>query len=722
MQSRYTTSSPEQYELPRRHYPSAAAGAGVEGEEYDDLLGGGEGPSSERKSDSKPKTRASNDKSDTPTLDKYGVNLNAQARDGKLDPVYGRDMEIMRIAQILARKKKNNPLLLGEPGVGKTAVVEALAQRIEQNKVPLSLLGKKIISVDLASIVAGSMYRGQFEERLKSLIDELKKNPDIILYVDEVHTLMGSGNAQGGLDAANILKPALARGEIRCIGATTLEEYRKSIERDGAMDRRFQKVTISSPDDEETLRILKKLRPRYEQHHKVAYTDEALEACVRLSAQYVTDRAFPDKAIDAMDEAGAYTFMKEQKPIDFSEYDERIATARSMKLHAVQDGNYEMASKYRDEEKAHMQELAKYKKDLESGRYLDEPIVVGVEEVKHVISMASGVPVVSFTKDDLATLSGLADRLKAKVVGQDEVVGAVASAIQRNKIGLRDKSRPIGTFLFLGSSGVGKTHLSKQLARELFGSEDAMIRVDMSEFLERHTVSRLIGAPPGYVGYDQGGELTTKVKRRPYSVVLFDEIEKAHPDVHNLLLQLLDDGVLTDSVGGKVNFKNTIIIMTSNVGTRQLNDFGTGIGFRSDSADDSRLSEAVIQKSLRKTFSPEFLNRIDRIVTFNALTPEIIRSIVELELEELDTRMSELNITVSYTDKAKDLIALKGYDPKLGARPLKRAIAKYVEEVITQSIIDGIAVEGGSYLIDVDPDDHAENSLRLLALEGSLVS
>lgn len=554
------------------------------------------------------------------------------------------------------------------------------------------------------------------------MIDELKKNPDIILYVDEVHTLMGSGNAQGGLDAANILKPALARGEIRCIGATTLEEYRKSIERDGAMDRRFQKVTISSPDEAETLQILKKLRPRYERHHKVTYTDEALESCVRLTAQYVTDRAFPDKAIDAMDEAGAFTFMKNQKPVDFSKYEEQIESARSMKLRAVQDGNYEMASKYRDEEKEHVQELSKYKKALENGDFIDEPIVVGVDEVEQVVSMASGIPVSSFTKDDLASLAGLADRLKSKVIGQDDVVNAVSSAIQRNKIGLRDKSRPIGTFLFLGSSGVGKTHLSKQLAKELFGSEDAMIRVDMSEFLERHTVSRLVGAPPGYVGYDQGGELTTKVKRRPYSVVLFDEIEKAHPDVHNLLLQLLDDGILTDSMGGKVNFKNTIIIMTSNVGTRQLNDFGTGIGFRSGDADDNQLSEAVIQKSLRKTFSPEFLNRIDRIVTFNALTPEIIRSIVDIELKELDERMSALKISVTYTDRAKELIAKKGYDPKLGARPLKRAIAKYVEEVVTQAIIDGAAVEGGTYTIDTDSDDQATDSLKILAIERSLVN
>ena len=652
---------------------------------------------------------------DTPVLDKYGVWLTNLAKNDKLDPVFGREDELLRIAQILARKRKNNPLLIGEPGTGKTAIVEALAQKIAAHDVPLFLMDKRIVSVDLASIVAGSMYRGQFEERMKTMLEELKKNPDIILYIDEIHTLMGGGNSQGGLDAANILKPALSRGEIKVIGATTLEEYRKSIEKDGAMDRRFQKVVVSAPDESETFDILKKLQPRYEAHHHVTYTDDALKAAVKLTAQYVTDRFFPDKAIDAMDEAGAYTHLMNQKAVDFGPYETKITEAHDRKLQAVKDGDYESASKYRDQEKRLQQELDDYKNSLESGAGDDEPIMVGVPEVEKVVSLASGIPVASFTKDDLASLRGLSGRLKERVVGQDHVVEAVAAAIQRNKIGLRDSKKPIGTFMFLGSSGVGKTHLSKQLAKELFGSEDAMIRVDMSEFMERHTVSRLIGAPPGYVGYDQGGELTVKVKRRPYSVILFDEIEKAHPDVHNLLLQLLDDGVLTDAAGGKVNFKNTIIIMTSNVGTRQLNEFGTGIGFRGGEENIGKMSEGVINKALKKSFTPEFLNRIDRILTFNALTPEAIRDIVDIELSDLQTRLDKLDITLRLTDRAKDFVAEKGYSPTMGARPLKRAVAKYVEEILTQAIIDGTADEGREYVLDVDDSKHGdEQSLKIL--------
>lgn len=658
-------------------------------------------------------------KNETPTLDKFGTWLNDQAKEGKLDPVYGREDELSRVAQILARKKKNNPLLLGDPGVGKTAIVEALAQRIVQNKVPIFLLNKRIISVDLSSMVAGSMYRGQFEERMKGMIQELKNNPDIILYIDEIHTLMGSGNTQGGLDAANILKPALARGEVRCIGATTLEEYRKSIEKDGAMDRRFQKVIVPAPDSKETLEILKKLRPGYEAHHRVHYSDEALQAAVRLSDQYISDRYFPDKAIDALDEAGAYAFMKGQKPIDFSDFEKKIDCTRNLKLQAVQEGNYEMASKYRDEEKAHIQALEEYKATLKKSENAVSDILVTVEDVERVISLASGVPMESFTKDDLTSLSQLGARLRSKVIGQDHVVDAVSSAIQRNKIGLRDPSKPIGTFLFLGSSGVGKTHLSKKLAKELFGSEEAMIRIDMSEFMEKHAVSRLIGAPPGYVGYDEGGELTKKVKRRPYSVILFDEIEKAHTEVHNLLLQLLDDGVLTDSNGGKVNFKNTIIIMTSNVGTRQLNEFGTGIGYKDhENIDASKLSEEVIQKVLKRTFAPEFLNRIDKIVTFNPLSKEAIRRIVDLELAELDLRLHELDLRISYSDRALDFLAEKGYDPKYGARPLKRAIAMYVEDLITQGIIDGVVVGGNTYLLDVEESD---NPTKLMVKEPELM-
>lgn len=643
------------------------------------------------------------DQSSTPTLDKYGTWLNAQAKKGALDPILGREQELLRVAQILARKKKNNPILIGEPGVGKTAIVEALAQRIVSNEVPISLLNKRIVSVDLAGMVAGSMYRGQFEERMKGIISELKANPDIILYIDEIHTLVGSGNSQGGLDAANILKPVLSRGEIKVIGATTLEEYRKSIEKDGALERRFQKVMVEAPDAHETLDILKKLRPRYEAHHHVSYSDEALLEAVRLSERYVTDRFFPDKAIDAMDEAGAYAFIAHQKPLDLSRFEEKIAEAAKLKQKAVAESDYELAIKYRDEEKAAKTALAEYKGQLERGELLSEKVVVGIAEVQKVVSMASGVPVESFTKDDLTALSELGSKLKARVKGQDHVVDAVASAIQRNRIGLRDPNKPIGSFLFLGSTGVGKTLLAKRIACELFGSEEAMIRVDMSEFMERHAVSRLVGAPPGYVGYDEGGELTTKVKRRPYSVILFDEIEKAHHDVHNLLLQLLDDGILTDSNGGKVSFKNTIVIMTSNVGTRQLEEFGTGIGYRDASSTDySQLSKEVIEKMLKKSFAPEFLNRIDKIVTFNALGKEVLRDIVDIQLGELTERLQGLELEITYSDKARAFLVEKGFDPKLGARPLNRAIAEYVEDMVTQAIIDGEVKSPGAYHVDVE--------------------
>ncbi len=654
---------------------------------------------------------------DTPMLDAYGVSMNAAARDGKLDPVYGREEEMMRIAQILCRKKKNNPLLLGEPGVGKTAIVEALAQRIEERKVPISLMDKKIISLDLASLVAGSMYRGQFEERVKTLIAEMREHPEIILYIDEIHTIMGSGNPEGGLDAANILKPALARGEIRCIGATTTDEYRKSIEKDGAMDRRFQKVRISATNEIETLRILEKLRPVYEKHHRVKYTDEALMACVKLTERYVTERQFPDKAIDAMDEAGAHAFISHRSDAShIAEMEENLKKIHEAKLQAVKDLDYELATKYRDEEHSARKAIDMYIDELKNGSADASSVVVDINTIEKVISLTTGVPIESLTRDDMASLSGLFERLSKRVIGQDHVIADVSSAIQRNRVGLRDPKRPIGTFLFLGSSGVGKTHLSKQIARELFGSEDALIRVDMSEFMERHSVSRLIGAPPGYVGYNEGGELTEKVLRRPYSVILFDEIEKANPEVHNLLLQLLDDGVLTDSNGRKVNFKNTIVIMTSNVGTRQLKDFGEGIGFRDlESYDSEKGSQAVIQKALKRSFSPEFLNRIDRIVTFNALSREDIGKIVDLELAALGKRLENIQISVSYTDEAKRFIAEKGYDHQYGARPLKRAISKYVEDLITQSILDGKIASGNTYTIDIAEETPEASALKILA-------
>lgn len=662
----------------------------------------------------------STQKTETPTLDAYGTWLNEQVKRGKLDPVYGREKELQRITQILARKKKNNPLLLGEPGVGKTAVVEALAQRIASGNVPPYLLNKRIVAVDMSSIVAGTMYRGQFEERMKKLIHELKANPDVILYMDEIHTLMGSGNTQGGVDAASMLKPPLARGEIRCIGATTLEEYRKSIEKDGAMDRRFQKVMVNAPDEKETLLILKKLQPIYEKHHHVTYTEKALESAVYLTERYVTDRQFPDKAIDALDEAGAYSFIKHQKPVDLKPYQDQIDEIRKLKLQYVKEGRYDLASQARDKEKQYQEDLRTVKRSLERGDLLSDPTLVDSQEVEYVVSLGSGVPVQSFTAGDLKALSQLESTLKSKVIGQDHVVRDIATAIQRNKVGLRDPGKPIGSFLFLGSSGVGKTYLSKMLAKELFGTEDAMIRVDMSEFMEKYSVSRLIGAPPGYVGYDQGGELTVKVKRRPYSVILFDEIEKAHPDVQNLMLQILDDGVLTDSTGDKVNFKNTIIIMTSNVGTRQLSEFGTGIGFK-DRSDGDEAAEQVIRKALNKRFAPEFLNRIDKIVTFNQLKKQDIRKITDLELSKLDKRLENLNIRVQYSDKARDFVSEKGFDPKLGARPLKRAIAQYIEKMITDGIISGEVQPGEDYLIDVDGTDK-DMKLKIMVPEPLLIS
>ena len=662
----------------------------------------------------------STQKTETPTLDAYGTWLNEQVKRGKLDPVYGREKELQRITQILARKKKNNPLLLGEPGVGKTAVVEALAQRIASGNVPPYLLNKRIVAVDMSSIVAGTMYRGQFEERMKKLIHELKANPDVILYMDEIHTLMGSGNTQGGVDAASMLKPPLARGEIRCIGATTLEEYRKSIEKDGAMDRRFQKVMVNAPDEKETLLILKKPQPIYEKHHHVTYTEKALESAVYLTERYVTDRQFPDKAIDALDEAGAYSFIKNQKPVDLKPYQDQIDEIRKLKLQYVNEGRYDLASQARDKEKQYQEDLRTVKRSLERGEMLGDPTLVDSQEVEYVVSLGSGVPVQSFTAGDLKALCQLESTLKSKVIGQDHVVRDVATAIQRNKVGLRDPGKPIGSFLFLGSSGVGKTYLSKMLAKELFGTEDAMIRVDMSEFMEKYSVSRLIGAPPGYVGYDQGGELTVKVKRRPYSVILFDEIEKAHPDVQNLMLQILDDGVLTDSTGDKVNFKNTIIIMTSNVGTRQLSEFGTGIGFK-DQSDGDEAAEQVIRKALNKRFAPEFLNRIDKIVTFNQLKKQDIRKITDLELSKLDKRLENLNIRVQYSDKARDFVAEKGFDPKLGARPLKRAIAQYIEEMITDGIISGEVQPGEDYQIDVDGTGK-DMKLKIMVPEPLLIS
>lgn len=641
----------------------------------------------------------STQKTETPTLDAYGTWLNEQVKRGKLDPVYGREKELQRITQILARKKKNNPLLLGEPGVGKTAVVEALAQRIASGNVPPYLLNKRIVAVDMSSIVAGTMYRGQFEERMKKLIHELKANPDVILYMDEIHTLMGSGNTQGGVDAASMLKPPLARGEIRCIGATTLEEYRKSIEKDGAMDRRFQKVMVNAPDEKETLLILKKLQPIYEKHHHVTYTEKALESAVYLTERYVTDRQFPDKAIDALDEAGAYSFIKNQKPVDLKPYQDQIDEIRKLKLQYVNEGRYDLASQARDKEKQYQEDLRTVKRSLERGEMLGDPTLVDSQEVEYVVSLGSGVPVQSFTAGDLKALSQLESTLKSKVIGQDHVVRDIATAIQRNKVGLRDPGKPIGSFLFLGSSGVGKTYLSKMLAKELFGTEDAMIRVDMSEFMEKYSVSRLIGAPPGYVGYDQGGELTVKVKRRPYSVILFDEIEKAHPDVQNLMLQILDDGVLTDSTGDKVNFKNTIIIMTSNLGSQYIQQ-----QFEHISAANRAMvveeTKTKVMEMLKKTIRPEFLNRIDETIMFQPLTKEEIAGVVTLQLDRVKAMLKPQGFDLEWTPEAVSYLCDKGYDPEFGARPVKRAIQHYVLNDLSKALLAGTVIRDKAITID----------------------
>lgn len=634
----------------------------------------------------------------TAFLDQYGRCLNLQAQKKMLDPIHGREEEILRIQQILSRKRKNNPLLVGDAGVGKTAIIEGLAQKIVDKEVPLSLINKKIYAIELSTLLSGTMYRGQFEERMNKMIQEVRSNPDIILYIDEIHTIMNSGKNGGSLDAANILKPVLARGEIKCIGATTHEEYQKTIATDGAMDRRFQKINISVPTEEETLKILETLKSRYEEFHGVTYSPEALKACVRLTAQYITDRFFPDKAIDAMDEAGAKVSLEYLRNIDIHKYDQQLAFVRAQKLKAAGEGNYEEAAKYREEQRKYQYKIEHFKEEILAGTYRAKSVPVEKSDVETVVSLASGVPVSSFTKDDLSDLKNLASRLRSQVKGQDHVIDIVASSIQRNKIGLRDPSKPIGTFFFLGSSGVGKTHLSKKLAKELFGSEDAMIRIDMSEFMESHSVARLIGAPPGYIGHGEGGELTSKVKKQPYSVVLLDEIEKAHPDIQNILLQILDDGVLTDTTGRKVNFKNTLIIMTSNVGTRQLSDFGTGIGFRYDDNITTK-SEDVLKKALKRQFTPEFLNRIDQILTFNALSKEIIQDIVNLELTYLQERIKGLGFTISISEEVKEFIAEKGYDPQLGARPLKRAIAQYIEATITQAIIDNIIIKEHPYTL-----------------------
>ena len=636
---------------------------------------------------SKSKSSKGREKSDTPALDKFGYDMTKAAAEGRLDPVVGRETEIERLAQILSRRKKNNPVLIGEPGVGKSAIVEGLALRINQRKVSRVLFNKRVIGLDMAGMVAGTKYRGQFEERIKAVLDELSKNPDIILFIDEIHTIVGAGGAPGTMDAANMLKPALARGEIQCIGATTLDEYRKNIEKDGALERRFQKVIVEPTTPEETLEILKQVKPKYEDHHNVVYTDEALKACVELTERYVSDRNFPDKALDALDEAGSRVHISNiSVPEELDALENEIATTTEQKLEAAKEQDFAKAAELRNRENSLKDELEKMKAKWEA-KLDKERQTVDDEKVAEVVAMMTGVPTQRIAQTEGNRLLEMGNTLNGSVIGQDDAIKKVVKAIQRNRIGLKDPDKPIGVFMFLGPTGVGKTHLAKKLAEYLFDSTDALIRVDMSEYMEKFTVSRLVGAPPGYVGYEEGGQLTEKVRRRPYSVVLLDEIEKAHPDVFNLLLQVMDEGRLTDSLGRRIDFKNTIIIMTSNVGSRQLKDFGTaGVGFNT-AADDKKQAQGVISKALNRAFSPEFLNRIDDIVMFDQLDKDAIFKIIDVELADFYGRVMKLGYELKLSDEAKDFIAEKGYDKNFGARPLKRAIQKYLEDDLAELLL-----------------------------------
>lgn len=642
---------------------------------------------------------------DTPVLDNFGVDMTRAAEEGKLDPVVGREREIERLAQILSRRKKNNPVLIGEPGVGKSAIVEGLALRIVQKKVSRILFEKRVVMLDMASVVAGTKYRGQFEERIRSIINELQKNPNVILFIDEIHTIVGAGAAAGSMDAANMLKPALARGEIQCIGATTLDEYRKNIEKDGALERRFQKVIVEPTTAEETLQILKNIKEKYEDHHNVSYTDEALEACVKLSARYITDRNFPDKAIDALDEAGSRVHLTNiNVPKEIEEQEKLIEEARSLKAEAVKSQNFELAASYRDREKELSVRLEEMKVEWEA-RLKDDRQTVGEEEIANVISMMSGVPVQRMAQAEGLKLAGMKEELQAKVIAQDAAIEKLTKAILRSRVGLKDPNHPIGTFMFLGPTGVGKTHLAKQLAKYMFGSADALIRIDMSEYMEKYTVSRMIGAAPGYVGYEEGGQLTEKVRRKPYSIVLLDEIEKAHPDVFNILLQVLDEGRLTDNYGRTIDFKNTVIIMTSNIGTRQLKEFGRGVGFAAQNrTDDNEHSRSVIQKALNKTFAPEFLNRLDEIITFDQLSLEAITKIVDIELKGLYERVEAIGYKLVVEDDAKTFLASKGYDVQFGARPLKRAIQNHLEDGLSELIVAEELQPGDTVNVSVDKE------------------
>ncbi len=647
-----------------------------------------------------------NKKSKTPVLDNFGRDLTALAEEGKLDPVVGRESEIQRVSQILSRRKKNNPLLIGEPGVGKSAIAEGLALRITQRKVSRILYDKRLVTLDLASLVAGTKYRGQFEERMKAVMNELEKNDDIILFIDEIHTIVGAGGATGSLDASNMFKPALARGEIQCIGATTLDEYRQYIEKDGALERRFQKVLVEPTSLEETIEILQNIKDKYESHHNVSYTEDALEACVKLTNRYMTERFLPDKAIDALDEAGSRVHITNiNVPDKILNIEASLEEVRERKNSVVKKQKYEEAAKLRDDEKNLEKELAAAQEAWEKESKLHKE-TVDEENVAEVVSMMTGIPVNRIAQTESNKLAALPDRIKGKVIGQDEAVAKVVKAIQRNRAGLKDPNKPIGSFIFLGQTGVGKTQLAKVLARELFDSDNALVRIDMSEYMEKFAVSRLIGAPPGYVGYEEGGQLTEKIRRKPYAVVLLDEIEKAHPDVFNMLLQVLDDGYLTDSLGRKIDFRNTIIIMTSNIGARKLKDFGQGVGFGTAAKQSQADAHAksVIENALKKTFAPEFLNRVDDVMVFNALDKEHIHKIIDIELEKLFLRIKDIGYKLTLTDKAKDYIADKGFDKDYGARPLKRAIQKYIEDALAEEIINSNLNEGDQITMDLEEE------------------
>lgn len=643
-------------------------------------------------------------KSKTPVLDNFGRDLTRLAEENKLDPVVGREKELERISQILSRRKKNNPILIGEPGVGKSAIAEGLALRIVSRKVSRILFNKRVVTLDVASLVAGTKYRGQFEERMKALINELEKNPDIIIFIDEIHTMVGAGGATGSLDASNMFKPALARGEIQCIGATTLDEYRQNIEKDGALERRFQKVLVEATTDEETIEILNNIKGRYEDHHLVKYTEDAIKACVMLTQRYISDRYLPDKAIDALDEAGSRVHITHiNVPQKILDIEKQIEESREQKLQAIKQQRYEEAASFRDKETRLQNEIL-----VEKNRWEEESKIhrepVSEDDVAEVIAMMSGVPVQRIAQNESTRLLNMEKDLQQSVIGQDTAITKVTKAIRRNRAGLKDPNKPIGSFIFLGPTGVGKTHLAKILSKYLFDSDDAIIRIDMSEYMEKFAVSRLVGAPPGYVGYEEGGQLSEKVRRKPYSVVLLDEIEKAHPDVFHLLLQVLDDGILTDSYGRKIDFKNTIIIMTSNIGSRQLKDFGTGVGFNTSSREASKLDDSrrVIENALKKAFAPEFLNRIDDVVMFDHLERENIHKIIDIELEGLYQRIKNLGYKLTVSSKAKDFLSEKGWDRQFGARPLKRAIQKYVEDELAEEIISAKINEGDTIRIDYD--------------------